>query len=88
MGTLSWKSQIILGILTTPKPAKAEIKEIYVGLICEDQSQTNRFFVLTSAQLSRVDNHELANSVRNGGALVSVQATFLLRRSSCLKADR
>lgn len=54
-------------ILTTPKPAKAEIKEIYVGVICEDQSQTNRSFVLTSAQLSRLEDHDLANSVRNGG---------------------
>lgn len=79
LGALSWKSQIILGILTTPKPAAAEIKEIYVRVICEGQSQTNGSFVLTSAQLSRLDGRDLANPVRNGGALVSVQAPFLLR---------
>lgn len=59
-----------------------------MGVICEEQSQTNRSFVLTSAQLFRPDEHDLANSVRNGDGLLSVEATFLLRRSSFLRADR
>lgn len=47
-----------------------------MGVICKDQSQTNCLFVLTSAQLFRQDDHDLANSMRNGGVLVSVRATF------------
>lgn len=68
--------------------AKAENRDMYVEVICEDGSQTDGSFVLASAQLKRPDEHDLANSVRNGDGLVSVQATFLLRRSSCLRADR
>lgn len=42
-----------------------------MGVICEERSQTDLSFVLTSAQLSRPSEHNLANSVRNGDGLLS-----------------